>query len=390
MTYVGYAPWAPEHVRYEQVPFKRLMRPVERPLHGHEEIVTAYRDGTVTARSKRRATGYTEAADLSSYKRVEVGDLVVHGLDILAGAVGVSDSEGAMSAVCTTCVATAAADPRFVAYAIRTQARTGFTAARARGIRQRSADFRRWETLADLPVPAPPLEEQRRIADYLDAEVSQVARSADAIARAIDLLDERDDSVIYQTISACPAIVTPIRYLARYVNGYPFKPEDQGEEGRPIVRIAQLLNPDADMDRYDGDPDPYCHIDTGDLVFSWSATLAARFWNRGPAYLNQHLFKVLPAADIDARWLRYALQTAIRDLTPYMQGSTMSHITKPMMSAVGVPTPGLAEQIELANELDRTLADSQEMRAASRRQLRLLEERKQALITAAVTGEITV
>jgi type I restriction enzyme S subunit len=90
--------------KYPEVPFRRLFRSVERPIADGAEIVTAYTDGTVTLRRNRPIKGYHEAADLSGFKGVCVGDFVVHGLDILRGSVGVSDSDGAISSVFVTCV----------------------------------------------------------------------------------------------------------------------------------------------------------------------------------------------------------------------------------------------------------------------------------------------
>jgi hypothetical protein len=144
----------------------------------------------------------------------------------------------------------------------------------------------------------------------------------------------------------------PVSSLATYLNGYPFKPEDHDVEGVPVVRIAQLNDPTAEMDYFKGDVPKRNHIDDGDLIFSWSGSLCVRVWDRGPAYLNQHLFNVLPAEGVDKRWLKWILTHAIEHFHPYMHGSAMTHITKPMMTAVRVPTPSIEEQRRIADFLD--------------------------------------
>src|SRR5690606_17057129 len=87
--------------------------------------------------------------------------------------------------------------------------------------------------------------------------------------------------------------------VAEFLNGYAFKPSDFTDDGLPVVRIKQLLNPSAPVDRFDGDLGERYLLRNGDLVFSWSGTLAVRRWDRGPAWLNQHLFKVIPAPGVD-------------------------------------------------------------------------------------------
>ena len=157
-----------------QLPFKRLFIPVQRTPRDGAQIVTAYTDGQVTLRSNRAKVGYHEAADTSTYLGVRKGDFVVHGLDIMRGSVGVSDSDGVISPVCTVCIPTPLIEPRYAAYAMRLQAASDFPKALARGVREGGADFRRWDTLAELPLPVPPVDEQRAIADYLDRETAQI------------------------------------------------------------------------------------------------------------------------------------------------------------------------------------------------------------------------
>ena len=183
--------WLPSGSPFEERPFRRVFERVRRPLPPDPEIVTAYTDGQVTLRSNRSKDGYHEAADLSGFQGVDVGDFVVHGLDILRGSVGVSDSTGALSSVCIACVTRVESDPRYFAYAMRAQAWAGVPRALAKGVREGGADFRRWDTLAELPLPVPSLHEQRAIADYLDIETDLTDALIFKKRRLTELLEER-------------------------------------------------------------------------------------------------------------------------------------------------------------------------------------------------------
>lgn len=139
--------------------------------------------------------------------------------------------------------------------------------------------------------------------------------------------------------------------LADYVNGRPFRPEDWGTKGLPIIRIAQITNPNAETNFYDGEVDPRHLIDTDDLIFSWSATLAVMRWNKGPAILNQHLFKVTPIEGVERDWLRYRLEASMPDLADEAHGTTMKHIRKGTLSSKTTVVPPLDEQRRIAEVL---------------------------------------
>jgi type I restriction enzyme S subunit len=140
--------------------------------------------------------------------------------------------------------------------------------------------------------------------------------------------------------------------LASYINGRAFGPKDWGAHGLPIIRIEQLLNSGAEADFYSGILDPANRIDSGDLVFSWSATLAVRRWDRGPAALNQHLFKVIPRAGVNDRFLHYLIEFHIEELASQSHGSTMRHIKRGDLADFEVCIPVEPEQARIAEVLD--------------------------------------
>ena len=145
---------------------------------------------------------------------------------------------------------------------------------------------------------------------------------------------------------------TTLDDLADYFNGYAFKPEDWQEQGLPIVRIAQLTSPHAPCDRYPGRlPDKY-RVDDGDLIFSWSATLMTMIWDRGPAYLNQHLFKVVPKPGTDLRFLHHLLDFNMDALAGQAHGTTMKHIKRSDLLPFRILVPGEPHQRAIACVLD--------------------------------------
>src|SRR5690606_30669560 len=81
----------------KRVALKRVARKVLQDPLPNDEILTAYRDGEVTARSVRRSDGYTLADDESRYQHAGAGDFVFHGLDGFAGAAGVATMPGKCS-----------------------------------------------------------------------------------------------------------------------------------------------------------------------------------------------------------------------------------------------------------------------------------------------------
>lgn len=173
---------------------------------------------------------------------------------------------------------------------------------------------------------------------------------------------------------------TSLWRLARYENGFPFRPDDFGPAGTPVIRIRQLVDPSAETDLTEREVPARYLLKNGDLVFSWSGSLAVTTWTRGPAWLNQHLFKVIPAADVDQRWLRWTIEASIPRFEGLMHGSAMTHLTLDMLKQLPVDEPSLDEQRRMADFLDAETARIDALAKSRRSQISVLGELELARI----------
>ena len=90
--------------------------------------------------------------------------------------------------------------------------------------------------------------------------------------------------------------------LATYQNGRAFKPYEWGTSGLPIIRIQNLNDSRAIYNYSDDHHEERFKIKHGDLLFAWSASLGAHIWRGEDAWLNQHIFRVDHAREIDRRF----------------------------------------------------------------------------------------
>ncbi len=177
---------------------------------------------------------------------------------------------------------------------------------------------------------------------------------------------------------------TALKYMGEYQNGYPFKPEDRAGQGLPIIRISQLSG-DTEPNLYDGTLDDRVFVQDGDLLFSWSATIDSFIWTGGPAWLNQHIFKVTPSGEAHKGFLFYVIKHIAPKLAEFdAHGSTMRHIKKESLGE-RIFVPSVDEQAKVAAFLDRETAKIDSLVEEQRRLIELLKEKRQAVIAHAVT-----
>lgn len=164
--------------------------------------VTAFRDGQVTLRELRREDGYTFSETEDGYQAVHQGDLVFHGLDGFAGAVGIAEEGGNCSPVYHVCsLRNPDYDLTFIAKYLRYLGLSGYLATEAPNVRQRSVDFRNWDRFANLLLPFPQLEEQRRILASLSADLEKDESFVQQVIQMQDLLKERRTALITAAVT---------------------------------------------------------------------------------------------------------------------------------------------------------------------------------------------
>ena len=142
--------------------------------------------------------------------------------------------------------------------------------------------------------------------------------------------------------------------IATYINGYPFKPEDRGTIGLPIIRIQDLTGNAYDLGFYAGKYPERIEINDGDVLISWSASLGVYLWDKGKALLNQHIFKVVfDKAAVDKQYFIYAVQHKLKEMESKTHGATMKHIVKKDFDDTIIPFPSLEQQAEIAETLSK-------------------------------------
>ena len=194
-------PWlgeVPKHWKTERA--KWLFRKMEQPVRENDEVVTCFRDGVVTLRKNRRVRGFTESLQEIGYQGVRRGDLVIHAMDAFAGAIGVSDSDGKGTPVYSVCSPRQSANAYYYAFCVREMARSEWILALAKGIRERSTDFR-FKDFASQWVPLPPLPEQAAIVRFIDHADRRIRRYLRAKQQLITLLEEQKQAIIHRAVT---------------------------------------------------------------------------------------------------------------------------------------------------------------------------------------------
>jgi type I restriction enzyme, S subunit len=262
----------------------------------------------------------------------------------------------------------------------------------------------RSETIADLDVPMRPLEEQRVIADYLDRETARIDALISAKQRAILLYRERRQSLRDNAFDSVPGF--RLKHLLREGMAYGVLVPEFVEDGArvPMIRTYNLTAR-GDVDREDIAEIPLslanqyrrtC-LEEGDLILSVVGSMG-RAAVAGPrevgSNLNRPLARLQPKAELGPRLLWHWTQT-----THFMDSAMLATgggTAQPTLNLgdlanfhVGLPADERPwRQILSMLETGCRKLDRLEDTASS--QTALLYERRQALITAAVTGQIDV
>ena len=178
---------------------KYTIFPQNRPVFSTDEIITCFRDGIVTLRKNRREDGFTVSFTEHGYQGVEIGDLVIHGMDAFAGAIGCSDSRGKTTPVVHVCTTTG--NNRFFMFFLRHMAYSNIFMDFSNGIRIRSSDFRNFTKLGIFDVLVPPIAEQNEIADYLDAKCTEIDKLIAKKEQLVKELESYKKSLIYEVVT---------------------------------------------------------------------------------------------------------------------------------------------------------------------------------------------
>ncbi|EIQ1512880.1 restriction endonuclease subunit S [Vibrio parahaemolyticus] len=408
----------PSH--WELVKAKHLFQRVQRPVRPQDGIVTAFRDGEVTLRSNRRTDGFTNAAKEIGYQGVRKGDLLVHAMDGFAGAIGISDSDGKCSPVCSVCIPRKShtVDPTYFGYLVRQLAVTDYITSLAKGIRERSTEFR-FAEFASLFLAAPPTEEQQKIANFLDHETAKIDTLITKQEKLIELLKEKRQAVISHAVTKglnpdAPMKDSGVEWLGEVPEHWVIK---SYRYACKIYRGKFGHRPRNDPAFYDGE---YPFIQTGDVAragkyikdykqtlnekgvgvsqkFPVGTLMMAIAANIGDtailgfeAYAPDSVVGFKPKVDIDLEFLRYSFMAALPALEQTSTQSTQANLNVDRIGAVQASFPSVSEQKEIVAYLDSLLEQYDDIESKSQKSIELMNERKTALISAAVTGKIDV
>ncbi len=190
----------PKHWEIEKG--KRLFQQMKRPVRDTDEIVTCFRDGEVTLRTNRRTDGFTNALKEHGYQGIRKGDFVIHNMDAFAGAIGISDSDGKSTPVYSVCRPwdESMVFSEYYAKYLRNLALQDFILSLAKGIRERSTDFR-FKDFGELEYPLPPKDEQLQIVEYIETQTAKIDNAIALQQNYISKLKEYKSSLIDSVVT---------------------------------------------------------------------------------------------------------------------------------------------------------------------------------------------
>jgi type I restriction enzyme S subunit len=248
------------------------------------------------------------------------------------------------------------------------------------------------------------LAEQRAIADYLDNETERIDGLVGVLSEANDLLDSWLHSTVERVIWSGAGALVPLMRLTpddRQIQYGIVLPGPDVPDGVPIVKGGDIVTGElgpSDLAKTTREIEAgyaRSRLRTDDIVFAIRGAVGACAIvppEVEGANITQDVARVAPAVGVDATWLLFALRSPSvqQQVGARIIGATIRGVNIRDLKRARVPATELADQRSQAAELMHAQTHRDRLVAIRRRQIALLRERRQALITAAVTGQLAV
>lgn len=289
------------------------------------------------------------------------------------------------------------ADPQFIFYQLQKAETIGWVINHAVGSTMLNLNT---SILSAVPVDVPEIEIQKKIVKILSSYDELIANNQ----KQIKLFEEAAQRLYKEwfvdlrfpgyedvkIIDGMPEGWTKpsMNDIADYLNGYAFKPDDWNDKGKPIIKIKEMNEGIiSSTPRNDGSaiPEKY-NVIAGDILFSWSATLAAMIWDSEDGLLNQHLFKVTPNKGVCREYVLQSILKTLDEFKNLTTGSTMKHIQRGKLKEVFVNLPSQEIMDKFASIADVY----REIVLKLQKQNSVLKEARDRLLTRLMSGEIEV
>lgn len=263
------------------------------------------------------------------------------------------------------------------------------------------------EDIKSTFLALPPIEEQKEIANFLNAKIEKVNILIAKQETLLEKLVEQRVALISQAVTKGlnPDVemkesrirwvkdipihwnVVPVRYLFEFKNNQriPVSAEDRGKMSEKIYPYYGASGVIDFVEDYIFDEDLLLVAEDGANLLSRSTPLA--FKASGKYWVNNHAHIIKPL-DNNLTYWEYVL--ALYDFTPLISGSAQPKLTKDNLASIKLPNPPDEEKRKICNFLNKPLENLKEQKLKIEKILETLKEYRSTLITQVVTGKIDV
>jgi type I restriction enzyme, S subunit len=278
------------------------------------------------------------------------------------------------------------------------------------------------EQITNFVIPVPPASEQQAIVTFAAAETARIDALVEEQRRLIELLKEKRQAVISHVITKglnphAPMKPSGIEWLGDVPEHWSV------EKMKWVAKMESGHTPDKKVDAYwENCNIPWVSLnDTGYLkendyisdtairvnelgianssarllpervvVFSRDATIGRCAITTQPMAVSQHFIAWVCTDAIIPEYLLMRLRSMTQELDRLTTGATLKTIGMPDVRTLVTPVPPINEQKSIIGYIVGQTAKLDNLTAEAQRAIDLLQERRTALISAAVTGKIDV
>ncbi|HBM64713.1 restriction endonuclease subunit S [Stutzerimonas stutzeri] len=363
--------------------------------------------------------------ELFGYRVVRPGQLVVNTMWLNYAGLGVSEHEGHVSPAYRSYWIDPAMDKRFIHHLMRSGTYVQGYTRLLTGIRPNSLQMGR-DDLMVFPVLLPTKSEQTQIARFLDHETARIDALIEEQQRLIELLKEKRQAVISHAVTKgldptvpmkdsgvewlgdVPAhwVVSKIGFRARLQGGFAFSADMFTTVGVPVVKMNNLKRGVLELSEAAYVSEEFCDerfaLHVGDVLFGMSGSIGptGSLGNYAvvsecdiPAMLNQRVGRfVLSTEEVHPGFMTCVLCS--RHFNEQVQllvtGTAQFNISSEQVESCLSVFPPVHEQAQIAHFLVQETSRFDTLLSEAENGIALLNERRSALISAAVTGKIDV